>query len=140
MSEDSWRPRMTTLEERSARTELSVEQLRSSMQKLADNQLEQGRTLVGQAGLMTKLAEDLRDVRESAREARQRASEVADSVVHTAGAIDRHISGLVKETATQSDMLRRLASWNNGPWVKSAIVLGAAVGGFVAAMLARGCH
>jgi hypothetical protein len=56
-------------------------------------------------------------------------------------AIDEHIKLLAGETRAQSAMLSKLVRWQNSPWLKSAVVTGAVVGGAIGGFLAaKGGH
>lgn len=115
--------------------------LRATMRQIANQSLEHGRLLLDHAKLHTQHAGGIAASREDAREAKQKASEVASAAMSTAEAIDRHVRGLAAETKAQSAALSTLVRWQNSPWLKVAVVSGATVGGIIAGYLtAHGGH
>lgn len=135
---DTVRPRIVALETWRERADADIAGLRANHQTLASQLIEHGKTLLDHARMLTQHAENIARSREEARAAKQAASDAEHSTSATATAIAAHIGSIQTETAAQTAALRTLVAWHRAPWFRAAVVLGAAVGGFVAALVLKG--
>lgn len=139
VTDDDPRKRLDSLEPRVERLEWDTKGLRDAMASLANQTLEQVKQTLKHSEMLTDLTRATSLAREEAREAKEHASIKAESSALTLAGVDRHIAAIQRSMQAQNAILSQLASPKTAAWVKTAVVGGAALGGFLAALLMKGC-